>query len=173
MSEAIWAFFGVVVGGALTLGAEWIRGRKEEERLRLNAELAGEKARDDFQRTNLLELQEAFAVWVRAEGAAMHFDQMTLRQAGHLTMLPEQLSDDVTMTGRKLKYLLNRVLDGETRQFLHAAFDLSVELHVARIVRKAEQTEAQLESESMKFSVLVKAAEDRIGETLRAYLKSF
>ena len=171
---ATWGFIGVVIGGVITaivtLGAEWIRGGHEstlDKERRADDRRLG---RDAFQRQNLLELQECLAVWARAEGAAMAFDQLTFRKTGTLSLLPDAMDAEILETGRQLGYRIQRATDDELRRTLDELTRLAAALQVERAMNRAAVTEASFEVDLRRFGDGYTKAQTLLGERLRTYL---
>jgi len=119
MDSAVWGALGVIIGaiiaGAVSIGGELLRGRQEadlDSRKRQDDRRIGS---DDLQRATLLELQERLAEWVRAEILLYSGDIASVKEAGKLTRLPEDLSNTEFEAARSLMYLTERVLDDGLR----------------------------------------------------------
>ncbi len=174
MDAAVWGLIGVLLGGAITgwftVRAESVRADKEARLDREKREDNRQIDRDSFQRANLLELQEALAVWMRAEAVALMFDARTLREHGAITLLPEPMSDDIFESGRQLGYRVQRVKDDGLREALGAVSGHAASIQAARAVYHEQVTAEGLDAEMDNLGRHYAHVQEQLGKTLRAYL---
>ncbi len=126
-SVASGAWSGVVsviafLGG---FGAKWlldleqnrrVTAREREARREARRDLLTER-RADFQRKNLLDLQEACTRLIRKAGQANHHDKMTLKKTGEWQkgLLPEEVNEEFRLGQATVSMLEVRVRDSEIR----------------------------------------------------------
>jgi hypothetical protein len=174
MDSAVWGFVGVVIGGLITGGvtlwAQKLRGDQE-------AALDGAKrqddrtiARDQFQRANLLELQERFHEWWRVVTQLDETDVRILREHGRLTQVPEGISEREFDVGRRLIYLTERVTDDGLRGALRDVRARATAREVDKLRRRDTITPEEIEEASQEFKVAMAELHERLGQTLRRYL---
>jgi hypothetical protein len=170
MDGAIWGFIGVVIGGLITIAAEWIRGhsasgldsakRADDRRL----------SRDAFQRENLLRLQERLAEWMRAEARAMMFDQQAFKSTRGLTLLPAEIDAEAFETGRQLGYCAERVKDDDLRAAVSALTAHAAAIQAGRAVYHETVTAASLDAEDAELGYQYVDVQNLLGRKLRGYL---
>lgn len=127
MDPAIWGFIGTVVGAVVGASASifttFITARNSAH-LQENADTLQrlERARE-FQRTNLLELQEALSQEMRLIGRAHLEDLESFRKSendGRSNLLSEELNQELMLSRRKVAILTERVSDDILRDNLKA-----------------------------------------------------
>jgi len=169
MDAAIWGFIGVLVGGAVAIAAEYMRGRAA-------ASLDAAKRRDDrqigkdaFQRETLLALQEALVAFQRAVALVHIADMRTLKERGGLFLLPEGLSDGVHQAGLRYMLLAQRVTDDALRAVLVGLNEEMARIEVGHLGRD-DVTYEQVEAEHARFGEVGDEAQKALGQVLRRYL---
>lgn len=164
MDAAAWGLVGTLVGAAASIGTTWIANtfsfrmhsdKQQEERL--------EKAKE-FQRTTLLDLQEALYDAIRLTGRAHHEDFMAYKSGtewgkGRLT---DEVSAGLLAVNRRVAILIERVENTELRSAVKA-----FTAQMTHLIRQTEKDEAELllEAVTHQFSALV----EKLGTVLRSY----
>ncbi len=117
-----------VAGGALTIVGGWIadslRDRRSSDREVAARSAQRAVARDAFQRTTLLDLQEALSDWTRAVMEAHIDHQRSGRESGSWTprrRLPDELSERLMTLNRRVSLLQSRVIDDDQRAMVKRA----------------------------------------------------
>jgi hypothetical protein len=117
----------IVVGGVLTLaggaGTEWLRDRRVHRGAREDRRETRQEHRDDLQRETMIDLQDALQRFMRATAAIVHFDEMTKRERGTQTMVPDGMSDEFYAAEVLTMKLSTRVRDGEVRGWVRQMID--------------------------------------------------
>jgi Na+/glutamate symporter len=98
VNSATWGFVGVVVGGGMSVGAEWLR-------LKSGAQISKEQkkheirvGRDTFQKDNLLNLQGDLARWIKAANSAFVLEIGWIRRSQAFSPLPPEVTLDIFET---------------------------------------------------------------------------
>lgn len=160
----------VVLGGAITLAAEWVRARLEAQR-RLEERQAKRDERlreeqEEFQRATLLRAQECTQSLVRTMGQMHMEDVRASREAGR--WFRAEIDDEVDQrnleVGTELMLLTSRIRDARIRELLDSLRRADGEMTVAS--SEEEQTRIILETSNLVLAEL----HDRIGRLLRGEL---
>lgn len=173
MGEATWGFLGVLLGSLISIGAEFLRLHAAEKLSDKNFQREAITLENNFHRENLLKLQEAFATWIRSEGAIMAFDHITFKKFGAITQLPEELSNNHFSAARKFKLLVNRITNDHLRESLLKLFHESHEIGMRTLSNHKQLSVDSFYSNETEFAKLAEFAEDLIGVELRKYLSDF
>lgn len=156
----------LLVGYATKSLSDWLQHRRTAQReLASRAEQRNDQLRlrrAEFQRTTLLELQDAALKLARAAGAANYHDIMSLRRTGkwQSELLPEQLSEELRLAQAATGTLAVRVRDEKVRQLIPDLKDQTVASALA-----GDETAARVALTNMTF--IHTALNERIGELLR------
>jgi len=116
----------------------------------------------EFQRKNLLELQEEVFKLARATGAANHQDEMAFRSTGKWgkQLLSDNLDQDQLLSQRRTSILGVRIKDDSVRSLTKAFKDACSESVVST-------THDQSKHAMSKMAQTFEAVNNRIGELLR------
>lgn len=152
MEPLAWAFIGTVIGAVVGAGASIITTvitASNARKLQQNAATIerSEKARE-FQKNNLLELQEALSVGMRLTVRAHLADVEAFRQGGgngQTSLLPEELNQELFKSNRQLSILTERVADDALREAIKRLRQAMTDVLMAR-------------EENESFSALKKAS---------------
>lgn len=123
---------------------------------------------DEIQRTTLLEIQERLTEWMRAETKVYMADLATLKEHGRVFLLPDDVSQESFMTGRRLMYLTDRVRDDALRESL-----IALRSDAARIEVTTHIDTVTIESLKLNYSELFddfRSVQSQLGLVLRTYL---
>jgi hypothetical protein len=157
MDAAVWGFLGVVVGGlvtgAITIWAQWLRGRQEADldtAKRLHDHRLG---RDAFQQANLVELQVVLDEWV-----GMEIGRIEDVASGEDVPDPAVRAADAAT--RRLAYLTERVTDDELRERLS---------RIRKTAWSSCDQDALAEARA-RLADEARRAQEQLGELLRSYL---
>lgn len=170
MSEAYLGLLGVIIGGAITISSERLRAGYQVKQISKEYKIRATERRNDFQRENLIALQESFAHWIRAQGKCMIHDRQQLKESGILTQLPEDISNELFETSRNFKLQINRVLDDELRNLLFETHAYANRVSIARIVKENNYNIDDVDQDNAQLIVWVEKVENSIGKLLRKYL---
>jgi hypothetical protein len=137
---AVWVPIATAFGGSVvTLAVAWLQSKSAgADRRQAAIEASAERAiaaedRHEERRQQLLdehrerqyatlvELQQRVSDFVRAVGAAHHSDEMAWKHAGEpshfpVSLLPEEMSEQLTTTQRRVLVLSQRAADPEIRE---------------------------------------------------------
>lgn len=142
------------MGGSLTLvgviATEIIRAIREH----FAREAARHRRRDDFQRTTLLEAQDALVEWMRATRSLTMGSRL-------LASDPGPLEQEEELARGRISVLRERILDGEARSHLATALQIQLGLRQASTL---DATRSELE----RLSGQVDRCLGRMGELARA-----
>jgi len=125
MDAATWGFVGTVVGAVVGASASILTtliSERNSARLQNNADTLErlERARE-FQRNNLLEIQDSLAKNMRLVGRAHLEDVESYRKdgsEGRSNFLSEELDQELMLSSRKLAILTERIADDALRNNL-------------------------------------------------------
>lgn len=128
VDSAVWGFAGVVVGGCITVLVEMARlgQSRRVERERLEFEIRNQ--RDDFQRNNLIELQEQLILLARTCAEVSIHDKQALVAGRSLELVPDELATDFMLRTREYNYRMERVLSQPLRQELREFRDIALQV---------------------------------------------
>lgn len=160
MEQLTWAFMGTVTGAVLGAGASIITtliatsNAKKIQKYGAMAERS-EKAKE-FQRNNLLELQNAVSISMRLIGK-VHLSDM---ENGQSSLLPEELDNEVLDSNRQLSILTERIADDELRNAVKELRHRMTEVILAKT--KSESLDA-MKIASFTFEPTM----EKLGEVLR------
>jgi hypothetical protein len=98
------------------------RVRREREARRESRREFLQQRRSDFQRQNLLDLQDAAMNLIRSGARQHHADVMAFKETGKWQghLLPEDVSDECALAQRSTTTLMVRIEDDETRHLVDA-----------------------------------------------------
>jgi hypothetical protein len=117
--------------------------------------------RDDFQRQNLLDLQDALQRFVRGIGKAVHFDTLAAKaHEGQQFLLPDGVSDEIFNAQVLTKKLASRVQDDEIRRQIDQVIALGIDATMPGATTATEATN--------RLGQIAQAAQHRMGEQIRA-----
>ena len=119
------ALIGVLVGGFLTLGGLFLTELFRYLRERGAREAGRRRRRDDFQRTTLLEAQEALVDWIQAT--------RNLPGGSRFLAADQEPFDREELARQKLTILRERLLDDEARSLLETASELQLDFRRATL----------------------------------------
>lgn len=119
---------------------------------------------ENFQRDNLLNLQESLLQLMRGAGAAHHRDVMAYKQAGEWQkqLLPPELDEMLTNAQGRTAMFMVRAQDTALRELVRQLKELEVEITLARSLLDSERA---LQSAGKLFV----DCNFRIGELLRGF----
>lgn len=174
VSPALIALGGVSVGAVITgwVGCLNVKSneRLSDSRLHHEREMAqverqetSARARWDFQRTTLLELQDALSDFFRDTGRAHRLDVDASRQTGSYGakgVFPEELDERINTRQRRVMVLSSRVEDDEVRSLVGGIINDSMSALTAK-------SEAEADTWFMGAVNAFGRVNDRIGESLR------
>ena len=170
MSEAIVAGWFPVVTLLLGFGtkflADWAQDHRNIKRDRATREIDRKNKslenHAEFQRVNLLDLQEADFQLARATGAAYHQDEMAFRATGKWSeqLLPDDLDQTFHLSQTRTSILGVRIRDDTVRS-------LTKEFKAACAESVLSLTQEQSNHAMSNMSRTFEALNDRIGELLR------
>jgi hypothetical protein len=154
----------IVVGGALTLvggaGTEWLRDRRSSARSREDRQETRQERRDDLQRETMIDLQDAVQRYVRAVGAIVHFDEMTIRKHGTQTQMPDEMSDELNAAQVLALKLVTRVRDVELRRWVKEMIGEGTTAVLPGVEQPREHQKA--------MGHLSESIQERLGEYIRS-----
>ena len=157
----------LLLGFATKSVADWFQDSRIAKR---EALIRRENRRDEarirqleFQRSNLLELQESAARFIKTLGSAHYHDVKTCRESGtwSRSLLPDDLNENLYQNQTRTKLLAERVAD-------EAARLLGRGLLAAGVTVTMAQSEAESDQAVMEAGQKIDALNQRIGELLRA-----
>ncbi len=136
--------------------------REREARMEARRDVLQQR-RSDFQRKNLLDLQEACMKLVRSAGRQHHADTMAFRQTGKWQghLLPEDVSDACALAQRETTVLMVRAADEQLRIITD---DLKAKCAALGKVTSEADGDALLSATGTTHDTLNR----RIGEVLRS-----
>ena len=163
MEAAIWGLVGTVVGALASIGTTWLSSRSahllqsDRERLqRLERE-------NEFQRTTLIDLQEALHHALRLIHKAYMHDVKAHRAAGSWAenSLPDEVDESARLAMRRVAILVERIESDTARQRVKSLMHIAT---AAMLANSPGEAEAKLnEAASSATDVL-----EQIGSALRA-----
>jgi len=157
MDSAAWGFLGVVIGGvvtgAITLWAQYLRGRQEADLDSAKRDSQQRIGREGFQQANLLELQVALDEWVGIE-----LGRLEDTIAGE--RVPDAGARAADAPTRRVAYLTERVTDDALR----------ARLTRIRTTAWSAGVEDDLIAARSRLPDEARAAQERVGTLLRSYL---
>ena len=122
MEPVTWGFIGTlvgtIVGASASIATTFITTSNSRKLKQDAASLERSERARDFQRNNLLELQEALSIGMRLIGRAHLEDINSLRKSeneGRNSLLSEELNLDLMISSRKLAILTERIADQSLR----------------------------------------------------------
>lgn len=157
MADAAFALVGAVAGYLLKIAEGWLGDARAARKDRA-------ERRREFERTTLLELQEAMANLARAAGEIHHFDSMQLRNTGQRTQVPREMDEREFQARRRLAMLRERVLDDELRRLVGEFADATVAVEKVALMRGPE---AESDARMMDAIAVQDRAYARLGVVLR------
>ena len=170
MNSAIWGLIGVGVGGIIQICSEGLRSRSASRLSLSQREHEIRVGRDDFQRRNLLEIQEGVARWVRAEARIQLFDREQLATLGNMAQRPAHLSNESFESGRQLSFKIERVTNNDLRTTLKELTKRASELQVSRLMKHETSTVHDIDADMNQQVNQYVTVIEKLGETLRQYL---
>jgi hypothetical protein len=175
LDTAAWAVLAGAIAGAAISGLtsvvlEWRRGSHESRLDKERREDDRRIERGRIQRQNLLELQECLARFVRAIGAEAHFDVMSLRRQGTMTLLPDELDSEIFEAHRELGYRIERVTNEPLRSVLEAFWRAATRMETSRVIGRDGLTEGEIDAALAALVKQYEAARGLMGAVLREYL---
>jgi len=157
MDAAAWGFLGVVIGGvvtgAITIWAQYLRGRQEADLDSAKRQDQQRTGRDGFQQANLLELQVALDEWVGIE-----LGRLEDTIAGE--RVPDAGVRAADAPTRRLAYLTERLTDDSLRERLTRI----------RISAWSAGADDDLVAARERLPDEARAAQEQVGTLLRSYL---
>lgn len=167
MEPITWGFIGTIAGAIVgssasiitTLITGWNSRKLQDNAAAIERQ---ERARD-LQRTNLIELQEALFTGMRLTGRA-HLEDVesykTGKNNGRVSLLGEELNQELLLSNRRLSILTERVADNELRAKIK---ELHRQMTSVLLANSENESTAALAKTSKLFELLM----DKLGETLR------
>lgn len=167
MEPLTWAFIGTIIGTAVGAAASIFTTMITASNSRKLQESAAsiersEKARE-FQRNNLLELQEALSVGMRLTWRAHLFDTkqpQKSNESDRTALLPEELNQQIFNSNRQLSILTERVINDQLRESIR---DLRESMTKVLMVRAEDKSFLEMN----KVRVLHKETMELLGKVLR------
>jgi hypothetical protein len=165
--EAILSALAVVVGAVLGfLGSvitEDRRNRAAAQRDSAARDEIRQQQRDDLQRQNLLELQEAVSKMVRSVGKAWLHDTSNYEKHKQFFQLGPELDQEEFQNRVALRHLQARVRDDDLRGLIEQMSEIGAEMGIPTTIHK-------LEADMERFRKIVEALDQKLGAVLRQYL---
>lgn len=172
------AILGPLVGYAIAVGTELLRGRqariREREARRDTRQAAREDARDSFERETLLQLQDAVAALMRNTARVQHEEEMEYRRSGRWgrSALPEEIEGEISIQfPRDVQRLRVRLLDDRLRELVNEWSSFAAAATIPAM-REETDAEARLRSTAAwkRCSDLYIEMAEAIGERLRVLI---
>jgi hypothetical protein len=170
VNSATWGFVGVVVGGGMSVGAEWLR-------LKSGAQISKEQkkheirvGRDTFQKDNLLNLQGDLARWIKAANSAFVLEIGWIRRSQAFSPLPPEVTLDIFETTQLLAVRVERITDDKLRSLLFDLMRDEREFDLRRSMPSPPEDPLIAISRMSAFADKHLSAVDALGKTLRNYL---
>jgi hypothetical protein len=119
MDSATWGFVGTLVGASVSVFTTLINSRHSARlQEKVNTSERSERARE-FQRNNLLELQESLSKYLRLIGRA-HLEELESfrKNSGEVNHISEGLDQELNLSVRKLLILNERISNDALRNNL-------------------------------------------------------
>ncbi|WP_338352643.1 hypothetical protein [Thalassolituus oleivorans] len=139
MEPLTWAFIGTVIGTVVGASASIIttvitasNARKLQQGA---ASLERSEKALEFQRNNLLELQDALSAGMRLIGRAHLFDTQQFHKGGKTgctELLPEELNQELYNSNRELSILTERIINNPLRESIKNLRQTMTEVLMAR-----------------------------------------
>lgn len=163
MDSAVWALIGTLVGAVASIATTWISARSAFAMQSAASALEREEQHKSFQRTTLLELQDALHDLLRLSARAYLDYESAFAKTG--AWAKQQLSDEVDegirLGIRRVVILKERVSDEALRSDLKQFIDLLGDLFFARTREDAERLFRTVASDSPRLM-------EHIGRVLRS-----
>ncbi|EKY4875663.1 hypothetical protein [Vibrio alginolyticus] len=139
MESLSWGFIGTIIGAVVGASASIFTSvimASNARKLQLSAVSLerSEKARE-FQRDNLLELQEALSYGMRLIGRAHLYDMEHFQKASEnerVVLLPEELDQEIYNSSRQLSILTERIVNESLRKSIKRLRSLMTEVLMTR-----------------------------------------
>jgi hypothetical protein len=173
MEAAIWGFVGVLAGGIITgfvtIRAESMRADKEASLDSAKRQNDRKIVSDNFQRENLLSLQDAFDALTAADSAGFELNLEASNVFGELRPWPADFLSRYHMLDASVRHLMQRVLDDDLRSLIDGYRDVAF---AQENDRSDEITATGAEVAMMATAMALKAVEvdEKLGEVLRKLL---
>ena len=120
MEPALWGLFGTIVGAAASIATTWLTNRSASN-LQTAARTAEiQENKRAFQRETIVELQDAFHNAIRNIMVA-HLEDCRANDGGTSwgsNLLPNDLSDQIRLSNRRVMLLVERVHNDELRALI-------------------------------------------------------
>lgn len=154
-SSAVWGMIGVLagalIGASASIIATFITGWNSRK-LQDDADaLTRAQNFREFQKDNLLELQEVLSTAIRLINRA-HLEDTKLfnikSSEKHIPLLSEQLDQEILNSNRRMMILVERISDASLRQNINILRDNMVDVLFAKT---EEQSKLAIQNASVKF----------------------
>ncbi len=155
MEPVTWGFIGTlagtIVGATASIATSIITARNSRNLQQDAASIERSQRAREFQRNNLLELQDALSSGMRLIGRAHLQDIESFRKSeneGQSSLLSPDLDQDLMISSRKLSLLTERIADQPLRESVNA---LRAEMTNVLMVRTEIESFSALERASSAF----------------------
>ena len=167
MEPVTWGFLGtlagVIVGAAASIGTTYITTRNSRLLQQDAASLERKEQAREFQRQNLIELQESLFNCMRLTGKAHLEDLESFRKStndGRSSLLTEELSQELMMSNRQIAILTERVADQKLRNSIQ---ELRKNMTNVLMAKTEQGSYSELQVASNSFDEIMK----NLGSVLR------
>lgn len=167
MEPVTWGFIGAlagtIVGASASIITTIITGWNSRKLQNDAVSLERSERTREFQRSNLLELQDALSTGMRLIGRAHIEDVESFRNSinnGRSSFLSEELNQELLISSRKLAILTERVADDSLRESIKALRNEMTSVLMAK-------TESESKSVLQYASSLFETTMENLGDVLR------
>jgi hypothetical protein len=169
MDPVAWGFIGTIagalVGSLSSIAITWLTGANARKLQEHSDSLSRLERFRDFQRTTLLELQEALSLHMRLMGRAHMEDLASYRKDPRPEKWPrlsDALDQEITASNRRISLLTERIAADALRKRIN---DLRPIMTAIVVARSAEQSHDALDACAAPFE----SAMEELGIVLRSY----